>query len=156
RLLQEGHNDYDETSAENLPDEDDGEPGWSHDYVLSLTASPPSSPPRHEEGGVNGGRASKRPRLTSSSSSSGVMGEVPFKTTTMTIEGINRVWPWLTALLMLAGTTLGPGVQGPLRASPSMAARMRSAAPTRRVSARSGGGEESWRGSRGHRGRRRR
>jgi hypothetical protein len=78
-LLQEDHSDYDEASAENLPDENDEDPGWLHDYVLSLTASPPSSSsssPRHEEGGVNGSRASKRPRLTSSSSTSGVVDEV--------------------------------------------------------------------------------
>ncbi|ELR13660.1 uncharacterized protein ACA1_038450 [Acanthamoeba castellanii str. Neff] len=76
----EDHSDYDEASAENLPDENDEDPGWLHDYVLSLTASPPSSSsssPRHEEGGVNGSRASKRPRLTSSSSS-GVVDEVPW------------------------------------------------------------------------------
>jgi hypothetical protein len=77
-LLQEDHSDYDEASAENLPDENDEDPGWLHDYVLSLTASPPSSSlsPRHEEGGVNGSRASKRPRLTSSSTTSGVVDEV--------------------------------------------------------------------------------
>jgi hypothetical protein len=74
-LLQEDHSDYDGASAEYLPDENDGDPGWLHDYVLSLSASPPSSSsssPRHEEGGVNGGRPSKRSRLTSS----GVVDEV--------------------------------------------------------------------------------
>src|SRR3546814_2947457 len=49
-LLQEDRSNYD--SDEHLPEENDEDPGWMHDYVLRLSASPPSSSsssPRHDD-----------------------------------------------------------------------------------------------------------